>query len=264
MEWLRRTKTPEQEAIEAYNTALAAKYRGDWPESLRQNQLADRLRPGDEATLWNLAISATALHEWDEARRAWKAQGIEVNDGPGEVFSAASRACVRIDPQGCGEVVWGTRLDPARMQILNVPFPESRRRYGDILLNDGAPEGTRTSQGREYLVFNELALWKMSPYSTYEVRLIVPNQTAEQSLQEKCEHRGLWLEDWSSVRILCAKCSRGNPGEHVCDAAPPVKGRYGFAAKSETELRDLLREWVEVEPEARFEEIKLVLSGVSA
>ena len=30
-------------------------------------------------------------------------------------------ACVRIDPSGMREVVWGTRLDPALIRIQNVP-----------------------------------------------------------------------------------------------------------------------------------------------
>ena len=112
----------EEQAIEAYNLGLEAKYEGNWAESLAQNQRADKLRPGDEATLWNLGIAATALREWDEARRAWKACGIEVNDGPGEVIMPRMSGCVRLDPKGAAEVVWGTRIDPARTIIASVPL----------------------------------------------------------------------------------------------------------------------------------------------
>jgi hypothetical protein len=54
----------------------------------------------------DLGIAATALHEWDEARRAWRAYGINICDGVGEVEMDAATACVRLDPGGRGEVVW--------------------------------------------------------------------------------------------------------------------------------------------------------------
>lgn len=257
-------KTKKQRAIDAYNKGLKAKYAGDWLESLTQNQLADKLHPGDEATIWNLGIAATALHEWDEARRAWRAYGIETNDGPGEVLTSPVTGCVRIDPDNRGEVVWGTRIDPARIRLLNVPLPESGRRYGDILLNDGAPEGTRKSGKSEYPVFNELGIWKTSPYSTYEVDLIEFGSEAIQSLKQKCDHANIGFEDWGTIRILCAACSRGEPGEHTCSSESIAGHRFAFAATSEASLRKLINEWRETEPDGKLGEIKLVVPGVSA
>lgn len=255
-------KSNEKKAIEAYNLGLAAKYEGDWHESLAQNQRADRLRPGDEATLWNLGIAATALREWDEARRAWRACGIEVNDGPGEVLMPQMKACVRANPNGAADVVWGMRIDPARIRIENVPLPTSERRYGDILINDGAEEGTRISNGTEYPVFDELGVWQVSPYSTFEADLVMPNDGALESLENKCRENGLWVEDWGTIRILCEACSRGTPGEHVCTNDPAGQGRYGFAVKSENALRILLHEWAEVHDGAIVESITLAVSGL--
>jgi hypothetical protein len=83
-----------------------------------------------------LGIAATALHDWPEA---------------------AATACVRLNPQSSGEVVWGERLDPARLVILNVPLPESRHRFRDIILNDGAENGTRAVGGIQVPVFAEFA-----------------------------------------------------------------------------------------------------------
>jgi hypothetical protein len=251
------------EAIEAYNLGLAAKYDGDWLESLLQNQRADRLRPNDEATLWNLGIAATALGDWEEARRAWRAYGIEVNEGSGEVFAASGRACVRLSPSESAEVVWGDRIDPARIRVLNVPLASSDRRYGDVLINDGAPEGTRISNGEEYPVFDELGMWKLSAYSTYEVELVVPSKFAMDSLEEKCRENDMWVEDWGTVRTLCAACSRGNPGEHDCTSMPTGKSKFGFAAKSEDGLRRLLNEWAEMEVDVELGSVKLVVGGVS-
>lgn len=259
-----KKKSDEQEAIEAYNLGLKAKYEGDWRESFRQHLRADNLRPGDEATIWNLGIAATALSDWDEARKAWRAYGIEVNDGPGEVLWCEMKACVRANPNGAADVVWGMRIDPARIRVENVPLPTSERRYGDILINDGAEEGTRISNGREYSVFDEIGVWQMSPYSTFEVDLPMPNESAMEALQNKCRENGLWVEDWGTVRILCEACSRGTPGEHVCTNEPCGKSRYGFAAKSEIELRKLLQDWMDVEDGAAVGVVTLVVSGMSA
>lgn len=259
-----KRKSDEQRAIEAYNLGLKAKYQGDWRESLAQNQRADRLRPGDESTIWNLGIAATALSEWDEARRAWRGCGIEVNDGPGEVLWSEMKACVRANPSGAADVVWGMRIDPARIRIENVPLPASERRYGDVLVNDGAEEGTRISNGSEYPVFDELGIWKISSYSTFEVQLVMPNESAMENLQSRCRESGLWVEDWGTVRILCEVCSRGTPGEHVCTNEPTGQNQYGFAAKSESALRSVLQGWAEVEDSAVVGSITLAVAGLTA
>jgi len=255
-------KSNEKKATEAYNLALEAKYDGNWDESLKQNQRADALRPGDEATLWNLGIAATALSCWDEARRAWRTLGIDVNDGPGEVLMKEMRACVRANPNGAADVVWGTRIDPARIRVENVPLPESNRRYGDILINDGAQEGTRVSGGHEYPVFDELGIWKQSAHSTFEVDLTMPNETAMENLKNMCRENGMWVEDWGAVRMLCEACSRGNPGEHVCTDEPTGQSRYGFAANSETSLRGVLQRWAKVGDGAEIGNVTLAVGGL--
>jgi len=180
---------------------------------MRFNQRALELDPSDEAAWWNLGIAATALGNWSEARRAWKGCGIELEDGVGEVRMLSVRACVRLDPSGSGEVVWGQRLDPARIAILSVPLPESGHRFNDIVLNDGAANGTRVeSNGNEVPVFDELSIWKASNYSTFRVKLEMPDDSAKEKLVELCVAHELGVEDWTTIRILCAKCSRGNPG----------------------------------------------------
>lgn len=250
------------EAVTAYNDGLTAKYSGNWTESLKQNQRADKLRPGDEATLWNLAIAATALNEWGEARRAWRALGVTVTTDSGEVSAWCGRACVRLAPTA--EVVWGQRIDPARIRVLNVPLASSERRYGDILINDGAPEGTRLSNGEEYPVFEELGMWRQSSHSTFQVEIVMPNQLAMRSLEEKCEQNEMWVEDWGTIRTLCAACSRGTPGEHICTSEDTGQSKFGFAAKSEVTLRRVLSEWKEFEDGAVIGNIELVVSGVAA
>ena len=111
------TTVEPQGSVPWYNLGLHTKSTGRWSESLRFNQHALELDPTDEAAWWNLGIASTALRNCSEARRAWKACGIELEDAEGEVRMPAVTACVRLDPSGSGEVVWGQRLDPARMAI---------------------------------------------------------------------------------------------------------------------------------------------------
>lgn len=239
------SKLDPEWAVPFYNLGLRAKYGGDWKASRQFNQRAALLDPDDEAAWWNLGIAATALGDWKEARRAWKTIGIELSGDEGECAIVACTACVRIEPANCGEVVWGERIDPARFVILNVPLPESGRRFRDVLLNDGAPNGTRVKDGVEVPVFDELEVWRPSQYSTFEVVLEGVTAEAEESLVELCNERELGVEDWSTIRFICQECSRGNPGPHDCkrldtDAAERT---YAIAAQSESEVMQLLTEW---------------------
>jgi hypothetical protein len=258
-----KDRDSKSEAIKAYNLGLAAKYRGEWEASLAHNQLAAEFNAEDQATWWNLGIAATALSNWSEARRAWAKCGIELSDADGEVLWDSCTACVRLNPQESGEVVWGLRIDPARIRILNVPLASSERRYGDILVHDGAQEGTRTSGGNEYPVFNELGVWRRSAHSTFEVELGISTVSVIESLQERCRQSDMWVEDWGTVRSLCTECSRGNPGEHTCTTEETGQCKFGFAAKSEHGLRRVLDQWVEVEDGVSVGPLRLVVSGVS-
>jgi tetratricopeptide (TPR) repeat protein len=247
-----------------YNLGLLTKNAGRWKESLRFNQRALELNPDDEGACWNLGIAATALRGWSEARKAWKAYGIEVDTEVGEVRTSSGTACVRLDPAGLGEVVWGQRLDPARMAILNVPLPESGHRFHDIVLNDGASNGTRVDRhGSEVPVFDELSIWEVSEYSTFRVNLQVPDETAEERLIELCRTRQLGLEDWTTIRFICAICSRGNPSPHQCEAKPLEDGsrRFGFGAKKEEDLSRALEEWASANAGAEFGKLELMLSA---
>jgi tetratricopeptide (TPR) repeat protein len=230
-----------------YNRGLIAKYNCQWAESLRCNQRAHELDTEDEAACWNLGIAATALSDWSEARRAWKACGIKIADDQGEVKMPTVTACVRLNPNNEGEVVWGERIDPARTVILNVPLPESKHRFRDVILNDGAQNGTRLTDGVEVPVFDELAIWQKSQYSTFEANLSVPNETAERKLHEACVEREIGIEDWSTIRWLCAQCSRGNPAPHDCKSGQSdgTRRTFGLAAQSHEQLAGALRDWAD-------------------
>lgn len=206
-----------------YNMGLIHKYRGEWVESREFNRRAVDLRPDDEASNWNLAIAATALCDWRTAREAWHRLGMPVELGDTPIEADFGRALTRLDPDGSAEVVWGRRVDPVRLRIENVPYPDSGYRLGDVVLHDGACNGKRESGGREYMVFDALMLHEPSRMTTFE--LDVDAATAEDltALQDAIEARGGYAEDWtSSVRLLCKACSEGTPHEHHDEAAPPA------------------------------------------
>lgn|SRR5580704_8037290 len=83
------------------------------------------------------------------------------------------------------------------------------RRYGDILLNDGAECGCQTSNGLEYPVFDELAVLEPSGYSTFRVT-IHADEAAKESLTQHCEVNNIGIEDWSTLRNLCPYAAEGN------------------------------------------------------
>jgi hypothetical protein len=245
-----------------YNRGLIAKYRRKWEESLRCNQKAVSLNPGNEAAWWNFGIAATALHDWPEAWRAWQKYGVQLDEGTGEVTLPVASGCARLnpDPEAEGEVVWGERIDPARFVVLNVPLLGSNHRYRDIILNDGAPRGTRENNGEKFDVFNELEVWQASEYKTFEADLEIPSEPAERQLSEICRKYDLGIEDWSTVRMLCAKCSLGDPGPHECAAktASGVRRNYALAANNIDEVVSALREWTATVENAAFGEVKQV------
>ncbi len=134
-----------------FNLALLHKFRHDWEQAraagLRAVALLDRDTGAPD--WWNVGIAATALQDWPLARRAWQAYGLRT---PGDATDAGEplgmdlgSAAVRLSPEGEAEVVWGRRLDPARIEVLSIPLPSSGRRWGEVVLHDGVPHGERTT-----------------------------------------------------------------------------------------------------------------------
>ncbi|HZA50689.1 MAG TPA: tetratricopeptide repeat protein [Myxococcaceae bacterium] len=231
-------------SVPLYNIGLAAKYRSDWPIACEFSRRASDLNPADQASAWNWAIAATALGKWDEADAAWRRCGIQVPDGSGARDWRLGPIPIRLEEQ---EVVWCTRLDPARARIDNVPFEETGYRYGDVLLHDGAPQGARMFRGIEYPVFNALALLERSPYRTFVASVYPGDDVSLKSLEALSSKPEIALEDWSTVRILCRACSEGNPDtsaphNHNRELAEGER-RVVFAARDLGAVETLLNSW---------------------
>ncbi|WP_163567774.1 hypothetical protein [Fodinicola feengrottensis] len=143
------------------------------------------------------------------------------------------------------EVVWCRRIDPARAIIQNVPTPESGHRFGDLVLHDGEPVGSRKIDGQERGVFQEIALLRPSEKPTLRSVVFCPSEADAQQLQSAFEAADLGAEDWTqSVRMLCKSCSEGNPDpshDHGPVEWDPERD-YGIGATF-GEADQVLRQW---------------------
>jgi len=259
----RAIRRAEDWSVPWYNLGLVRKLQRRWPESLNCNLRAAALDPADQAAWWNAGIAATALGEWPTARQAWESFGITLPPGEGEIVMRLGLTPIRLNPSANGEVVWCQRIDPARAIIRNVPLPSSGYRYSDLLLHDGAPNGSRMLRGEEVPVFDAIQLLRASPYRTYAVRVRAGSAEDVQALAEQAENHDFGIEDWDTIRRLCVSCSVGNPGSH---AAPPQYAErqvveLAIAARSDEDLRRLLIDWASAHPASEMIDITLLAPG---
>ncbi len=246
-----------------FNLGLLCKRQRRWSESLAYNQRAVELDPDDKAGWWNLGIAATALGDWTEARRAWRGAGVEIPDGDGPLQMQMGTIPVRLNPDGDAEVVWGARIDPARVILLSVPVPGSGHNFRDLMLHDGAPSGYRIVGDYEVPVFDTLERLERSCWSTFGVEAVIPSEDALEALFECVGEAGDGVEDWGTVRVLCKQCSEGTPHEHESpvDEEWPCTRSIGLAARDEATLRAHLDAWQQDFPEVAVNEVER-MSGV--
>lgn len=243
-------------ATPLYNLGLVYKYDGRWAESLAHNLKAASLNPEDEAAWWNAGIAATALQDWRSARTAWRAYGLDYEEGTEPIPDREGWAAVRLNPDDDGEVVWVTRLDPARARIENVPFPASGFCFGDVLLHDGAPAGERVSNGETFPVFNCLGLWRASRVSTWTLEMPGVFHDRIDAIQEALARVVHRAECWTStVRWLCRQCSEGLPhDEHDSDLPPALTHalEWGLAVEAEDPFLEIRSALLDVGIEEDF------------
>lgn len=252
-----------------FQAALLSKARGRWQESSERNARALELFTAKDAkefdganpAAWNLGIASTALGDWATARRAWVAYGLERFGGEaGPIDSDCGMAPVRLNPDrpslphqvmpsaGTAEVVWCWRRSPAHAVIASVPLPESGHRFRDVVLNDGEPKGTRWLDGQEVSVFDELERLEESGLPTWQAQVIGAASEDLQALSDLFEQRGLGLDDWSGIRLMCSECSHGSaPDGHDHVPGASDARRLGLAGH-ETEIGELMEIWLDARP----------------
>lgn len=204
-----------------FDLGLLYKWTRRWERAFDCNLTAAELigEKADEPAWWNLGIAATALRRWDVARRAWRAYGVTIPDGAGPIEGELGFSPVRLNPDDAGEVVWGHRIDPARIRLASIPFPESGHRWADIVLHDGAPSGYREHNGKRWSVFDELERWQPSDVPTVQASVSADTVADIDDLLASIEHAGHVAEDWTrNVRLLCKRCSEGHVHHEHTDA----------------------------------------------
>jgi tetratricopeptide (TPR) repeat protein len=245
--YLKAISAAPEWATPHYNLGLHYKYEGNWQLSYQHNKRAVELDTESEAAWWNLGIAATALEDWHTARTAWTKFGLKLEINDEEPSMDLRNIPVRLNLDDAGEVVWCKRIDPARAIILNVPLATSGHRFGDMILNDGAPVGTRISNGVEYSVLNELMLLKSSKHKTYSVTIYTSTQSDIDKLEELCEVAEVEMEDWSTIRYLCKQCSEGvahqDHDQDIEERETPSERYIGFATINELNLMQVLTDW---------------------
>jgi tetratricopeptide (TPR) repeat protein len=250
-----------------YNIGLVHKYAGQWRQSLEANLEATRLDPSSEAAIWNTGIAATALGDWDCARTAWKQYGIKIPEGEGPIDYPIGMTPIRVALDGEPEVIWTHRIDPARAFIESVPLPTSGRRYGDLLLHDGAPNGYRKLGEREVAVLDELQVLQASAYSTFEVFVEGATDDDLLGLQGYCDSEKIMAENWTyTLRTLCKACSEGRPwadGGHNHDRLPEPESqwRLGLAARNLDQATRILDLWLRATPGVKLLKLNCVLDA---
>jgi hypothetical protein len=155
---------------------------------------------------------------------------------------AIGPAGVRICPDDEPEVVFCQRIDPCRARIVSVPLPESRHRFGDIVLHDGEPRGKRRLGEASITVFDELKLLESAGYGTWRVAVTCRTPEERDALLTLYDGVDGAIEDWTdSLVLLCAQCSLGEPCEDHArqDAAWQLDRNLGLALRDEQDLRRL-------------------------
>lgn len=249
-----------------FQAGLLSKALGNWQESLERNAQALRLFTSKDAeefnganpAAWNMGIASTALLDWPKARDAWAAYGLhrfQTESGPIDVD--CGMAPIRLNPNqaslphqvlfsvGETEVVWCWRRSPAHAIIASVPLPESGHRFRDTVLHDGEPKGTRRLDGQEVSVFDELECLEDSGLPTWQAQIVGAIDEDIQALSELLGQRGLGLDDWSGIRLMCSKCSHGAPDdghEHIPSSSEDVI-RLGLAGH-EADLGGAVDGWL--------------------
>ncbi|MFG1813361.1 hypothetical protein ACGFIF_06310 [Kribbella sp. NPDC049174] len=259
-----------------FEAGLYSKARGEWAESAARNRRAVELFTsrvagefdGVNPAAWNLGIAATALGDWATARQAWAAYGIDgVGAGSEPIDGDFGLTPVRLNPDrpslphqvspefGDAEVVWCWRRSPAHAVISSVPLPESGHRFRDVVLHDGEPKGQRRLDDQEVSVFDELARLDESGLPTWQAQLLGAEPDDLAALADIIGPRGLGLDDWSGIRLMCSECSHGTPGPEHDHAAAPTDTTVVGLAGSEADLRACFDEWLADRPHITLAEL---------
>lgn len=224
-----------------FDAALAFKFLRDWRKAyeLGKEAVARAPRNQQDPAFWNLGIAATVVGDWLTARDSWSGYGFDLPSGDGEITADLGVTCVRISTAEGREVVWARRLCPTRARVLSVPFDPGRR-FGEVVLHDGVPNGERIVNGEQFPVFDELMLFTPSDLATLSVTVTAATADDVEELLGVFQEDNLGAEVLSSGQSLCRCCSEGS---RTVDRAVQAGRQTVLIAAPEALAAELLDRW---------------------
>ncbi len=223
------------------------KYQNDWKAAFYYGQRAIETDPGEKSAWRNFAIAATALKKWQIARTAWNKVGFqfkEVKKAPNFEMGVIP---VRLKYDHFSEIIWATRIDPARALIQSIPDPASDRNYGDVILIDYKHIAYRIIEGKRLPVYDELQILKRSHFQTYLVFLFEATKTDIDQLDHLCYNTNIGFDNWSRLtEQQCHKYLKVLP-EYYNEGLPIdlEAGVVGIALAAEkiATVREVMQSW---------------------
>lgn len=229
-----------------FDAALAYKFARNWARAYEAGKIAVTYvkRGAEEPAYWNLGTAATILRDWDTARDAWAGYGLAPFPGTDQIDAEFGPTCIRLGD--VEEVVWAVRLCPTRARVVSVPFNPSRR-FGEVVVHDGAPSGERVVGDVTVPVFDEVALFEPSDAATLSV-LVTGGPGELEALAESFARRRLGFEVLASRVDLCACCSRSSIRQ---ERSEHDGEQQLFLGAAQDDARALLDAWAAQRPDTR-------------
>jgi len=227
---------PHAELAELY------KKQGEWKAMLHFAKRAVALNAANPAAWRNLGIAATALKKQRTAQTVWNKFGIAAGKADPRAIVALRVPCERQF-----EILWAHPLDPARALLTSIPQPASGRRYHDVLLFNYAPCGFTVSGRQRYPVFDQLGLFRHSPYKTFSCTVDTADRKTLRVLEKLCRHAGIGFENWTNAaRVMSFQSENALPEFYGADVLPPSSSGESLIALAAIKMADaeaVLRDW---------------------
>ena len=179
-----------------FNLGVVHKLAGEWQAAKACFDIVLQHHGDDKATRWNLGVVCTALQDWAGARAAWKALGFALPPGDGDFGTPGEPTAVDLD----GEVVWGLRLCPARVELRTLPISsvEGGPNFADVLLIDGvALAKTPYPDGTEGPILPALSVLNRAGTRTHRIAVDDPAQARQ--MAELLNQQGVPAADWTGL-----------------------------------------------------------------
>lgn len=216
------------------------KKRSEWKPALYYCKKALALDPAQADTWWALGIAATALKKRGIAKSVWSKFGLDQ-------LKSSTPVCIRLRYQKQIEILWVRPIDPAKGEIINIPHPDSDRRYRDLIIYDREVIGHNVVNRRRVPILDELSLFKRSGFHTFSCSLHTQSEKHLSRLEKLCAEHGLGFEIWSNTtRQLIPASEQALPEFFSRDLLPNTTGNgciVAFGAYELVDVQTVLESW---------------------